>query len=289
MTDKPSTQEPLTLFQGDFLASHSAQLAEGSARKMIVISGRKCCALLTKQSRAGSLVKMLMGLEAWESPLVKLSWKVEPLPVVRTTTFSTEYTHDKTKCLSTKSVKTLKKSDTTASRLLFQLAASEHRIDATASGLLPTIVAADAHGHAQGTKNMTLPYAIKFWQTPVADDAVNRKAGKYNSRGEPKLSAQVLFPTPTAREGTGAQPNTGRTGGKSLRETIQMYPTPVASDWNGAPSLERINQRKESSSRGTRLPETLAYQMQEEVGGQLNPAWVEWLMGFPIGWTDLQD
>ena len=25
----------------------------------------------------------------------------------------------------------------------------------------------------------------------------------------------------------------------------------------------------------------------EGVGGGLNPAWVEWLMGFPIGWTDL--
>ena len=24
------------------------------------------------------------------------------------------------------------------------------------------------------------------------------------------------------------------------------------------------------------------------VGGALNPAWVEWLMGFPIGWTDLE-
>ena len=26
-----------------------------------------------------------------------------------------------------------------------------------------------------------------------------------------------------------------------------------------------------------------------ENGGQLNPNWVEWLMGFPIGWTDLKD
>jgi hypothetical protein len=25
-----------------------------------------------------------------------------------------------------------------------------------------------------------------------------------------------------------------------------------------------------------------------EVGGPLNPNWVEWLMGWPIGWTDLK-
>ena len=26
-----------------------------------------------------------------------------------------------------------------------------------------------------------------------------------------------------------------------------------------------------------------------QVGGKLNPQWVEWLMGFPIGWTDCED
>ena len=25
------------------------------------------------------------------------------------------------------------------------------------------------------------------------------------------------------------------------------------------------------------------------IGGKLNPTWVEWLMGFPTGWTDLED
>jgi hypothetical protein len=25
-----------------------------------------------------------------------------------------------------------------------------------------------------------------------------------------------------------------------------------------------------------------------QAGGQLNPRWVEWLMGFPLGWTDLR-
>jgi hypothetical protein len=27
----------------------------------------------------------------------------------------------------------------------------------------------------------------------------------------------------------------------------------------------------------------------EAIGGQMNPQWVEWLMGFPLEWTDLED
>lgn len=32
----------------------------------------------------------------------------------------------------------------------------------------------------------------------------------------------------------------------------------------------------------------VATEVQSEVGGKLNPDWVEWLMGWPIGWTDLK-
>jgi len=40
-----------------------------------------------------------------------------------------------------------------------------------------------------------------LWQTPVADDAIDRENGKFNSRGEPKLSAQVkLWPTLQAHD-----------------------------------------------------------------------------------------
>lgn len=91
----------------------------------------------------------------------------------------------------------------------------------------------------------TLTSAVRaMWQTPVADDAMEREKGKWNSRGEPKLSAQVMFPTPSAtpygRQKTG-------TVGAAVR-----------------PSLETQARSK---------------------GMQLNPAWVETLMGFPIGWT----
>ena len=25
-----------------------------------------------------------------------------------------------------------------------------------------------------------------------------------------------------------------------------------------------------------------------QIGGRLNPVWIEWLMGWPLGWTDLK-
>jgi hypothetical protein len=28
--------------------------------------------------------------------------------------------------------------------------------------------------------------------------------------------------------------------------------------------------------------------LSEQIGGSLNPPWVEWLMGWPLGWTDLK-
>jgi hypothetical protein len=88
-----------------------------------------------------------------------------------------------------------------------------------------------------------------MWQTPVADDAVDRKAGKLNSRGEPKLSAQVkLWPTPRTPSKSGG--GTGLDGGAGSR------------------SMMTEQERKELC------------------GGSLNPTWVEWLMGWPLGWTD---
>lgn len=126
-----------------------------------------------------------------------------------------------------------------------------------------------------------------LWQTPVADDAVERTAGKFNSRGEPKLSAQVkLWPTPAAmdtglttdlkkiearRQAIKAKRINGNGFGPSLGEMVRLFPTPTtqdASNNGGASQYERNS-----------LP------LNALVGGALNPPWVEWLMGFPIEWT----
>ena len=56
---------------------------------------------------------------------------------------------------------------------------------------------------------------------------------------------------------------------------VKMWPTPAARDWK--------------SGTGAKPREGHAPQLTDRVGGQLNPTWVEWLQGFPTGWTDLED
>lgn len=127
-----------------------------------------------------------------------------------------------------------------------------------------------------------------LWQTPVADDAIERKAGKWNSRGEPKLSAEVkLFPTPCAIDAGSGRINKSPSPGAAERPTLAMmarknlWPTPTAGnshasgrldEWGGSRSRERMRS----------LVTT------QELTGLLNPDWEEWLMGWPIGWTALK-
>ena len=108
------------------------------------------------------------------------------------------------------------------------------------------------------TGEANLPEAVvesQRWQTPVADDAVEQKDGKYNSRGEPKLSAQV-----------------------------KMWATPCAVSWKGC------GQHGSKSHTADVAKSRLKGQVMEPGNtGQLNPTWVEWLMGYPLGFTDLED
>jgi hypothetical protein len=58
-----------------------------------------------------------------------------------------------------------------------------------------------------------------------------------------------------------------------------LWPTPNARDWKGKPG-PNANQRDSS------LPTAVGEDV--KTVGKLNPTWVEWLMGWPLGWTDLK-
>ena len=60
----------------------------------------------------------------------------------------------------------------------------------------------------------------------------------------------------------------------------RLWPTPTARIWKGG---GRKMIRDDGKSR-----EDMLDWLVEQNGGRLNPTWVEWLMGWPLGWTDLK-
>jgi hypothetical protein len=114
-----------------------------------------------------------------------------------------------------------------------------------------------------------------------------------------------LIPTPTSSTG-GPNHNSPTTlAGKrytmNLAGYAQKFPTPLASDWKprgpnskqqGLSERVRWGTPKAQDSRHA-LTDRGKGNLGEQVsglhnGGKLSPLWTEWLMGWPIGWTDLK-
>ena len=78
----------------------------------------------------------------------------------------------------------------------------------------------------------------------------------------------------------------GRSKPANLRDQVsnmKNWPTPVTRDYKDSGSQEAlIRARDKRDSPG------LGLLVGAEGGGNLNPMWVEWLMGWPLGWTDLK-
>lgn len=90
------------------------------------------------------------------------------------------------------------------------------------------------------------------------------------------------FPTPSATtygsSGNGAGGNAASRGRPSLESMAKrsLWPTPTAQNYGS-------NRGGGSGRVGRWCPS-----LRRLVGGPLNPGWVEWLMGCPPGWTDLE-
>jgi hypothetical protein len=83
-----------------------------------------------------------------------------------------------------------------------------------------------------------------------------------------------LWPTPTVR---------GKSG-DGLTTVELKFPTPTVSMSRGS-STGALTRKNGRSREGDRLDYALEGSGRN---GRLNPNWVEWLMGWPIGWTDLK-
>lgn len=122
-----------------------------------------------------------------------------------------------------------------------------------------------------------------WWPTPTRHDSHKAHPSDLYGRegGASLLQAVMKFPTPQVADKQFAYKQTPESIAKraerhqlNLAHVVQLLPTPTCQDAknNGSQSQKERN-----------TPPLNAV-----VGGALNPTWVEWLMGWPLGWTDLK-
>lgn len=141
--------------------------------------------------------------------------------------------------------------------------------------------------------------ASGFWRTPdtgaggeisaeKAADFAMRKTRASGSVIQLRLCDQVrhpqLWPTPTVC-GNNNRKGLSKTSGDGLATAVLTYPTPKCQDAGAAlfdrrkGNLGEVIHGKYLNG-GSATPQTKS--------ARLNPNWVEWLMGWPIGYTDLK-
>ena len=101
----------------------------------------------------------------------------------------------------------------------------------------------------------------EMWPTPVKSDYATRKPSA-NWKGTSDLPSVVW----------------------TRNQAAQKFPTPQASD-----NRDRGNMSNPSIQRRVAIgKQIMLSQSVHPTSGKLNPTWVEWLMGWPLAWTDLK-
>lgn len=92
------------------------------------------------------------------------------------------------------------------------------------------------------------------------------------------------WPTPTANSMTGSGTQ-GRQGGVNLQTKVSLWATPIARDWKDGANLSL--KVPTNSMLGRQAPRSGVSGIGASDNGchQLNPIFVEWLMGFPTRWS----
>jgi hypothetical protein len=143
--------------------------------------------------------------------------------------------------------------------------------------------------------------------TPLAS---NTKANHLRSNGRPPRS---YWATPAASDGQRAGTITDKMTGQSLPQMVNTpakWPMPCATDYKGSGQTGQLRDRLDyaaergaTKSNNYATPQARDFRsgstdwwdnpdrsrnLNDQIGGKLNPTWVEWLMGWPLGWTDLK-
>jgi len=173
----------------------------------------------------------------------------------------------------------------------------------------PTPMAGDAHLSSnpaaaqsrldEGKKTLSRVVEAGQWPTPKTPtggpEARSSRAAR-GSGGEDLAARVQAWATPTEGDSRASGSRCSGTDsaahpGTSLTDQVlrgKGWPTPAARDYR-SPNA-RPYQERGGGSKGEQLPNFVAHSefghVEESPKRRLNPLFVEWLMGWPIGWTD---
>ena len=156
---------------------------------------------------------------------------------------------------STRCYLTWKHSATPQGRLLFRLLPSMPRTAGIGSGSLLATATATANQLCPSMQKH--PGCRALWPTP---DASVMQDGEQPATWLAR------------RERIKAEKKNGNGMGTPLAMAVKLWPTARS---NGASNAGGSNSRARAKRDG------------QYISGSLNPTWVEWLMGYPLGWTAL--
>lgn len=157
------------------------------------------------------------------------------------------------------------RSGTMQNGILYQLAPLVRPTSVKGSGLLPTPKTTDATGGIARKPNK---------------DGIPHDVAKGNLRIAPEAIAQGhwTLPTPTARDWKdNGSPAEFKRNTPTRTAQLLSLPTPTTFD-SGSP----LPPRKPNKSGGQKPP------LVSVIGKKLNPSFVEWMMGYPDGWSDTE-
>lgn len=151
----------------------------------------------------------------------------------------------------TQSSKAWKAKVTPQNRSLSRLVSSAPPIKGKGYGLLPTVTAGDATAGAVIDKNDTFKLTG------------NGTVRRYNQNGHnSSLSLGRLL---------------------TLKNGSNLLPSPITSKAN-----RRIEKASPCRAKGRNLEQRLGVEAPALIGQHINPQFLEWMMGYPIGWTEIK-
>lgn len=309
----------------DSHANPSPSLVEERERTITATSGLRCFERYGKYTPLGSLVKTLLESRRWWSPAKSLRWDAQTIFSKRITYIEKKADSHSTKSVQISKPKDIPSnrllfqlavSERPTEGIEYGLLQEEYQ----QLLLTPTAVMiaedpkrfkerAKKNGYRNGTTYGSLASQVMFSDILPTPTAIDKGGGRINRSPSPNaadrptlaLAARKgLLPTPCSIEATKftktINPNSQMGQGITALAVNGLLPTPTAMEIKHSNRVKGLKEkgakgmysRKNGALRPNGLTDFLDFNNQ--VGGgtsQLNPLFVEEMMGFPLMWTAL--